>query len=46
MYRITFYVFSHVLQREFRNVEIHRSLDDARLRACALNWTIESVESI
>lgn len=46
MIRVTFYVYSKLLKREFRNVEIHRSIDDARLRACALNWTIESVEAI
>lgn len=46
MYRVTFYVYSRVLEREFRNVEMHRSLDDARLRALALNWTIESVEEV
>lgn len=46
MYRVTFYVYSRVLEREFRNVEMHRSLDDARLRALALNWTIEFVEEV
>lgn len=46
MYRVTFYVYSRVLEREFRNVEMHRSLDDARLRALALNWTIESVVEV
>ena len=24
-------------------IEWHRSMDDARLRACALNWSIKSV---
>ena len=46
MLKVTFYVFSKVLNKEFRNVEMHRSMDDARLRACALNWTIESVEEV
>lgn len=46
MFRVTFYVFSKVLGREFRNVEIHRSMDDARLRALALGWQIESVEPV
>lgn len=46
MFRVTFFVFSKVLGRDFRNVEIHRSMADARLRACALGWTIESVEEI
>lgn len=44
MLLVTFHVFSQVLGREFRNVEIHRSMADARLRACALGWTIERVE--
>lgn len=42
--RVTFYVFCNVLKKEFRNVELHRSLDNARLRARALNWQIEKVE--
>ncbi len=42
--RVTFHVFSKILNKEFRNTEYHRSLDDARLRAMALNWSIESVE--
>lgn len=46
MIRVTFYVYSNLLKREFRNIETHRSMDDARLRACALGWTIESVETI
>jgi hypothetical protein len=46
MLRVTFYVYSSLLGREFRNVEIHRSIDDARLRACALNWSIEKIEKI
>jgi hypothetical protein len=46
MIRVTFYVYSKLLKREFRNIETHRSMDDARLRACALGWTIESVEAI
>ena len=46
MLRVTFYVYSSMLKREFRNVEIHRSIDDARLRACALNWSIEKIEEI
>jgi hypothetical protein len=44
--RVTFYVFCNVLQKEFRNVELHRSMSDARLRASALNWQIEKVESL
>ena len=46
MFKVTFYVFSKVLNKSFTNVEIHKSLDDARLRALALNWTIQSVEQI
>jgi len=42
--KVTFYVFSKILKKEFRNIEFHRSLDDARLRAMALNWSIENVE--
>jgi len=44
MLRVTFFVFSKVLGREFRNVELHRSMADASLRACALGWQIEKVE--
>jgi hypothetical protein len=46
MIKVTFYVFSKVLKKEFYNVEIHTSIEDARLRACALNWTISKVEAI
>jgi len=46
MLKVTFYVFSKVLNKEFRNVETHRSLADANLRALALNWTIEKVEQV
>jgi hypothetical protein len=45
-YRVTFWAFSKVLNKEFINVELHRSLDDARLRACALMWTITKVEEL
>jgi hypothetical protein len=46
MLKVTFYVFSKILNKEFRNVEMHKSMDDARLRACALlNWQIEKVEA-
>lgn len=44
-WKITFYVFSKVLNKEFRNVEIHKSMEDAKIRASALNWTIEKVEA-
>ena len=46
MFKVTFYVYSKRLGKEFFNVEIHRSMDDARLRACALMWTIHKVEEI
>ena len=45
-YRVTFYVFSKVLNREFRNIELHRSKADYTLRAMALNWSIENVENL
>lgn len=45
-YRVTFYVFSKVLNKEFRNVELHRSVSDYQLRAMALNWTVETVEPL
>jgi len=46
MFKVTFYVYSKILDKEFRNVEIHKSIDDARLRALALMWQIESVEQL
>ncbi len=44
MIKVTFYVFSKILNKEFFNVEMHKSIDDARLRAMALNWQIHKVE--
>ena len=44
--RVTFYVYSKILKKEFRNVELHRSLSDAKLRGLALGWQIEKVEQI
>lgn len=46
MFQVTFYVFSKALNKSFVNVEIHKSLDDARLRAMALGWSIESIQQI
>jgi len=46
MLKVTFYCFSQVLNKSFVNVEYHKSIDNARLRAMALNWTIQSVEQI
>ena len=44
--RVTFTVYSTILKREFVNVELHRSMDDARLRALALGWTIQKIEEV
>jgi hypothetical protein len=44
--RVTFSSFSKVLKKTFTNIEFHRSMDDARLRALALNWQIASVEAV
>lgn len=44
MLTVTFHVYSKLLGKEFFNVEQHRSMDDARLRALALGWTIYKVE--
>ena len=46
MFKVTFYAFSKVLNKGFVNVEIHKSLDDIRLRASALNWQIQSIDAI
>lgn len=46
MIKVTFYVYSKLLKREFHNIEAHKNIDDARLRAMALNWTIEKVENV
>ena len=46
MFQVTFYVFSTILNKEFRNVEIHKSMADANLRALALGWQIESVKEL
>ena len=44
MLKVTFHTYSKLLNKEFFNVENHRSLADANLRALALNWTIYKVE--
>jgi len=46
MLKVTFYVYSKLLGKEFFNVELHRSMDDAKLRACALGWTISKIEGV
>ena len=44
--RVTFTVFSKVLKKTFVNVELHRSMADANLRALALGWQIAKVETL
>ena len=44
--RVTFYYYCNILKREFINTELHRSEADARLRALALNWQIQSIEKV
>ena len=44
MFKITFYSYSKVLKKSFYNVEMHKSMEDANLRAMALNWQICKVE--
>ena len=46
MFKVTFWCFSKILNKEFRNIEVHKSLADANLRALALNWQIEKVEEV
>jgi hypothetical protein len=46
MLKVTFYCFSTILNKGFVNVEYHKSIDNARSRALALNWTIQSIEQI
>lgn len=46
MLKVTFYVYSKILNKEFRNTEIHSSMANANLQALALNWQIESVEEM
>jgi hypothetical protein len=46
MFKVTFYSYSKILKKEFRNIEIHKSIADAELRALALFWHIEKIESI
>lgn len=45
MLKVTFKSFSKVLRKEFFNVEFHRSMEDAKLRASALGWQIWKVEA-
>ena len=46
MIKVTFYVYSKILNKVYRNIETHKSLADANLRALALGWQIESIETI
>lgn len=46
MIRVTFSYYSRLLGKWFYNVEEHRTLEDARLRALALNWSIISFEEV
>lgn len=48
MIKVTFSNYSKVLKKFFPDVEtaIFKSLDDARLRALALNWTIAKIEEV
>jgi hypothetical protein len=45
MFKVTFTVFSKSLKKSFVNVELHRSMEDAKLRALALGWTVAKVEA-
>lgn len=45
MLKVTFKSFSKVLNKSFENVELHRSIEDAKLRALALGWHIAKVEA-
>lgn len=45
MLKVTFRSYSKVLNKTFFNVELHTSIENARLRALALFWTIEKVEA-
>lgn len=40
---VTFWCYSPLLKREFRNEETHDRVADASLRALALNWRIERI---
>lgn len=45
MIKVTFAVDSKILKKSFVNVELHRSMSDANLRALALGWRIVKVEA-
>lgn len=46
MIKVTFWTYSRILEKEFINIEIHKSADDARLRATAFNWKITKIEEV
>lgn len=45
MLKVTFTSHSKILKKSFENVELHRCIEDANLRALALGWRIKSVEA-
>ena len=44
MIKVTFYNFSKITKKEYRNTEFFKSINDARLYANAMNWQIEKTE--
>jgi hypothetical protein len=45
MIKVTFAVDSKILKKSFVNVELHRSMEEANLRALALGWRIVKTEA-
>ena len=45
MIKVTFAVNSKILNKSFVNVELHRSMEEANLRALALGWRIVKTEA-
>lgn len=45
-YRVTFRAIGTVGGKEHRITELHRRKDEYELRAMALNWTVENVETL
>lgn len=48
MIKVTFSSFSKILNKHFPEVEVRvfKSIEDARLRALALNWNISKIEEV
>lgn len=46
MLRVTFYKKCRHSGKEYTNIEKHASVDDAKLRAYALGWSIVKIENI